>query len=205
MDRVADYSNLLCDFLSHLSLGVNDDNIRISRKHKVCNFTFAGKGFTRTGYTQDKRIAVQKTFAVGNYHIVANSILPVIDAVFMSDLLNLERHKHRQAFGSQRSCCLYLFTADRQYGIKPVGLLKFQNGKLAQMPSCRRKYGFCIRIKLFFAVRHVRHCNGGTHHSLIAGGKVIQKFLAFFTLKLHIIRNNRRKIVVLILLSLPVG
>ena len=29
-----------------LSLGVNDDNIRIPRKHKVGNLTFAGKGFT---------------------------------------------------------------------------------------------------------------------------------------------------------------
>ena len=153
-----------------LSLGVNDDNIRISRKHKVCNFTFAGKGFTRTGHTQDKRITVQKTFAVGNNHIVADGILPVIDAVFMSDLLNLERHKHRQAFGSQRSCRLYLFTADRQYGIKPVGLLKFQNGKLAQVPSCRRKYGFCICIKLFFAVCHMSYCNGSAHHTLIACG-----------------------------------
>ena len=119
------------------SLRINDDNIRIARKHKVCNLTLSGKGFTRTGYTENKGITVEQAFTVSDNHIVADGVLPVIDAVFVRHLLNLEGHKYRKTFGSQRSCCLNLFATDRKYGIKSVGLLKFQNGKLAQVPSCR--------------------------------------------------------------------
>ena len=155
---------------SIFALGINDNNIRIACKHKICNLALSGKGFTRAGHAENKRVAVEQTLAVCNNHIVADGVLPVVDTMLMRDLLNLKRHKYRKAFGCQCSCSLNLFTPDGKHGVKPVGLLEFQNGKLTQMPSCRRKDCFCICVKLFFAVCHVSHCNGCTHHTLIAGG-----------------------------------
>ena len=70
MDRVADYSNLLCDFLSHLGFRVADDNIVVRNEESVCHFPFRGKGFTASRRPQDKPIRVFKLLAVAEYHVV---------------------------------------------------------------------------------------------------------------------------------------
>ena len=72
------------------------------------------------------------------------------------------------------------------------------------MLSCSRKHRFCIEIKLFLCIRRNYHRYDRKHHSLVTGGKVIKELFGFLALKLHIIRDNRTEIVVLILLALPI-
>ena len=50
----------------------------------------------------------------------------------------------------------------------------------------------------------MHHSQHGEHHSLVTGRKVIKELLAFFSLLLQVIRYNGRKVVVLVLLSLPI-
>ena len=72
------------------------------------------------------------------------------------------------------------------------------------MLSGNRLYGFRICVQLLLGIcskHHRQHCE---HHALITSGQVVKKFLAFLALKLHIIRNNSREVVVRILAALPV-
>ena len=73
------------------------------------------------------------------------------------------------------------------------------------MFSCTLHNAFGVRVKLFFRVRRVDNRDECRNHPLISCHKVIEKVPAFHSLTLHIIRNRRRKVVVLILLSLPIG
>ena len=72
------------------------------------------------------------------------------------------------------------------------------------MLSCGSQESFCIIVELLFGVSRMHHRQHGKHHSLVTGRKVIKKLLAFFSLLLQVIRYNGRKIVVLVLLSLPI-
>ena len=49
--------------------------------------------FAAAGYAEDKGITVQKLFAVGNNHILADNILPVVDTVlaFMPGFTHLQK------------------------------------------------------------------------------------------------------------------
>ena len=188
-----------------LTLRVDDDNVGIAVEHQIGDLALACERFTGTGNTEDERITVEQIPAVGNDHVIADSVLTVVDTALMPDLLYLERHKYRKAFGSQGTKHIDLSAADGKNGIQTVHLLIFQNRKLAQMPSCGRKQSLRIGIELFFGIRRVNECDRRAHHALVAGCQVIEEFLALFALQLHIIGNDGRKVVVLILLSLPVG
>ncbi|MPN60980.1 hypothetical protein SDC9_208714 [bioreactor metagenome] len=73
------------------------------------------------------------------------------------------------------------------------------------MLTRRRENGVGIAVELFLCVGGDNHRNHRKHHTLVAGRQIIKKFLAFFALQFHVIRDNSREVVVLILLSLPVG
>ena len=72
------------------------------------------------------------------------------------------------------------------------------------MLSGNRLYGFRICVQLLLGICSKHHCQHCEHHALITSGQVVKKFLAFLALKLHIIRNNSREVVVRILAALPV-
>lgn len=80
----------------------------------------------------------------------------------------------------------------------------FDQDIIMHMLSGNRLYGFRICVQLLLGIcskHHRQHCE---HHALITSGQVVKKFLAFLALKLHIIRNNSREVVVRILAALPV-
>lgn len=72
------------------------------------------------------------------------------------------------------------------------------------MLSGNRLYGFRICVQLFLGICSKHHRQHREHHALITSGQVVKEFLAFLALKLHIIRNNSREVVVRILAALPV-
>ena len=62
-----------------------------------------------------------------------------------------------------------------------------------------------IIVQLFLAICRMHYRDHRKHHALVSGGQVIQKFLGFLSLLLHVVGDNGRKVVVHVLLSLPVG
>ena len=60
------------------SFGVDDYNVCIAGEHLIDNLSLCRKGLTAARYAQDKLIAVEKLLAVGNNHILADYILPII-------------------------------------------------------------------------------------------------------------------------------
>ncbi len=96
------------------------------------HLALCGKGFTATGYTENKGVAVQKLLAVCDNHIVADDILTVVDTVLMENILHPERNKYRKAFRCQCSEASIFLTPEGHYRVKPVYLLKSQKRQLAQ-------------------------------------------------------------------------
>lgn len=140
LTRCGDVDDLSAERLNKrriLTLRVDDDNVRVPVQHEVGNLALAGKRLTGAGYAEDERVAVEQAATVGDDHIVADRVLPVVDAALVSDLLYLEGHEDREAFGCQRSQHVDLSAPDGQHRIQPIHLLKLQNGKLTEMPSCR--------------------------------------------------------------------
>ena len=73
------------------------------------------------------------------------------------------------------------------------------------MLSSHGEYGFGVAVKLLLGVGGDGQGHYREHHPLVSGGEIVQKLLALFPLKLHIIGNYGAEIVVGILAALPVG
>ena len=100
-----DFNDLAAQALdqrSVLGFWVNDDNIVVCGQRDLCDLALGGKGFTGTGDAEDKAVAVQKLLAVGQNKILGDGVLPVVDAVPVSNFLRLERHEHGEGFCGQR-------------------------------------------------------------------------------------------------------
>lgn len=92
MDRVADYSNLLCDFLSHLGLGVADDNVIVSNEKHVGDLPLCGKALAASGRTKDEAVGVLETLAVYHDEVVRQRVQPAVQG-FLAILKQLLRGK----------------------------------------------------------------------------------------------------------------
>ena len=73
------------------------------------------------------------------------------------------------------------------------------------MLTCSGKDSLGIAVQLLLGVCSVDHGDNCEHHSLVTSGQVIQEFLGLLSLLLHIVRNNRREVVIAVLTTLPVG
>jgi len=93
----------------------------------------------------------------------------------------------------------------RQHRVQPVLLLPAQRRKLAKVLTRRGVERFGVAVELLLIVRQMHQCHQPEHHSLVAGGQVVQHFFGFLALEFHIVRNCRGKIVVGVLAALPVG
>ena len=187
------------------TLWVNDDYIGIRvGQNDIRHFFLCSKGFSCTRHTENKGIAVKELPAVGDNHIFADDILTVIHTIFVVDFLHSERDKHCKALCCEGTQGIYLPYTKWQSCIQSVHLLIFQHRKLAQMLSCGSQESFCIIVELLFGICRMHHRQHSKHHSLVTGRQIVQKFLAFLSLLFQVIRNNGRKIVVLVLLPLPI-
>ena len=142
--------------------------------------------------------------AVCNDHIFADHILPVIHTVLVIDFLHTEGDKYRKALCGKGTQGVNLADTKGQGGIQSIHLLIFQYRKLAQVLSGGGKKCFRIIVKLLFRFCRMHHCQNSKHHPLVTGRQIVQKFLAFLSLLFKVVGNNCRKVIVLVLLSLPV-
>ena len=188
-----------------LPFGVDDDNICIAGEHLIDDLTLCGKGLAAARHAEDKLVAVEKLPAVGNDHILGNDILPVVNAVFVVDVLHPEWDKHRKALGGEGAEGVDLPSAEGHHRIQPVKLLELQHTELAKVLSCGGQQGFGVAVKLLLAVRRVYHRKDGEHHTLVTGGQVIEKLLHLLALLFKVIGNLCGEVVVGVLSALPVG
>ena len=61
--------------------GVDDDNVVVRGQRDLRDLALGCKGFAGAGDTEDKAVAVQKLFAVGQNKILGDGVLPVVNAV----------------------------------------------------------------------------------------------------------------------------
>ena len=134
-----------------------------------------------------------------------NSVLSVIDAALVHYLLCLERKKHCQRLCVESSEAVDLPDTKGENGIETVRLLPLKDSHLAVSAFCNGLNTFSIEIELLLAVRRDGKGNKTEHHALITGRKICKEFFRLSPLKLHIVRDYSREVIVLVLFSLPVG
>ena len=81
-----------------LGFRVDDDNVVVRGQCDFRDLALGGKGFAGAGDAENEAVTVQKFLAVGKDEILGDGILPVVDAVSVTDLLRLERHEHGEGF-----------------------------------------------------------------------------------------------------------
>ncbi len=94
--------------------GVDDDNVVIRGQRDLRDLALGCKGFTGAGDAENKAVAVEQLFSVCQNEIFGDRVLPVVDAVPVSNLLRLERHKHSEGFCGQRPQCIDTPQTERQ-------------------------------------------------------------------------------------------
>ena len=107
------------------SFRVNNHNICIRRKKKIYHFFLCGKGFARTGYTENKAITVEQKLSVYNNHIFRYNIYALKYASVMLDFLNFKRHKNSKALCCKSTPCFNSIYSYRKCSIKSLELLIF--------------------------------------------------------------------------------
>ena len=102
-----------------------------------------------SGDSEDEGITVQQVPPVCDQHVLADLILPVIDAMaVIIDLLCRKRHEYRKALGRQSAEYVALPDAEGQRSHESVPLLKPQHGQIANVFSCDGHDRFRIVLQL---------------------------------------------------------
>ena len=65
--------------------------------------------------------------------------------------------------------------------------------------------GFRIAVQLLLGIGQMDHGHQAEHHPLVPVGQIVQHFLGFLPLLLHIVGQNSGEVVGGVLLPLPVG
>ena len=191
--------------IAELRLRVENENVILGGKRNLHDFFLGAHALAGTGHAQTETVAVEQQAAIRHDHVLADGVLPVVQTVRLHDFLCAERNQHGGAFGGKGSQGLDFPQPVRQHGVQPVLLLPAQRGKLAQVLTRRgvERFGVAVKLLLIVCQMHKRH--QPEHHSLVAGGQVVQHFFGFLALQLHIVWNRGSKIVVGVLAALPVG
>ena len=191
--------------IAELRLRVEDEDVILGRKRDLHDFFLGAHTLAGTRNAQTKTVAVEQQAAIRYDHVLADSVLPIIQTVRLHDFLRTERNQHGGAFGGERAQGLDFSQSIRQHRVQPVLLLPAQRRKLAQVLTRRGVERFGIAVELLFAVSQMHQRQQPEHHPLVAGCQIVQHLLGFLALEFHIVRNCRGKIVVGVLAALPVG
>ena len=188
-----------------LRFRVDDDNVVIRGQRDLRDLALGGKGFAGAGDTENEAIAVQKLLAVGQNKILGDGVLPVVDAVPVSNFLRLERHKHSEGFCRECPQRVNAPQTERQRGDQAILLLKAQFRQLAQVLARNGLERFGVAVQFLFAVCQMHERDHGEQHPLVAGREIVQHLAGFLALLLQIVRHNSGEVLVAVLPALPVG
>ena len=116
------------------------------------DFLFRAHALAGAGHAKAEAVAVEQQAAVGNNHIFADGVLPIVQTVRLHDFLRPERNQHGGAFGGERAQGLDFSQTIRQHRVQTVLLLPAQHGKLTQVLARRGVKRFGVAVQLFLAV-----------------------------------------------------
>ena len=190
---------------AEFGFGVQDEDIVIGGQGDADDLLLGGEGFAGAADAQTKAVPVEELAAVCHNHVLGNSVLPVVDAAALEDLLGAEGNQHRSALRGQGTQGMDLPQAIRQNGVQAILLLPAQSAHLAQMLSGHGEDGFGVRVQLLLGVGQMHQRHQAEHHPLVSVGEVVQHLLGFLPLLLHIVGQHGGEVVGGVLLPLPVG
>ena len=190
---------------AEFGFGVQDEDIVIGGQGDADDLLLGGEGFAGAADAQTKAVPVEEFAAVRHDHVLGNSVLPVVDAAALEDLLSAEGNQHRSALCGQGTQSMDLPQAIGQNGIQAIFLLPAQRAHLAQMLSGHSEDGFGIRVQLLLGVGQMHQRHQAEHHPLVSVGEVVQHLLGFLPLLLHVVGQHSGEVVGGVLFPLPVG
>ena len=82
MDRAAFTRNTLRDFVSHLGLGIADDDVIIRNQEGVGNLTLGAEGFAGTGGSQNQAVGVLELLPVHHDEVLGQGVQAVVEGFF---------------------------------------------------------------------------------------------------------------------------
>ena len=191
--------------IAELGLWVENEDVILGGERDLHDFFLGAHTLAGTRNAQTEAVAVEQQAAIRHDHVLADSVLPIVQTVRLHDFLCAERNQHGGAFSGKSSQGLDFPQPVRQHRVQPVLLLPAQRGKLAQVLTRRGVERFGVAVELLLAVGQMHQCHQSEHHPLVAGRQVVEHLLGLLALQLHIVRNCRGKIVVGVLAALPVG
>ena len=103
---------------NHIGVGVGEDDVR--------HFLLCRERLACTRHAEDKGVTIEQMAAVGDYHVLGDNILPVINVVLMVDFLHPKGDKYRKALRGEGAESVNLPHAKGQGGRDKDGLLKIR-------------------------------------------------------------------------------
>ena len=190
---------------AEFGFGIQDENIVIGGQGDADDLLLGREGFAGAADAQTKAVPVEELAAVRHNHVLGNSVLPVVDAAALENLLGAEGNQHRSALGGQGTQGMDLPQPIGQNGVQTILLLPAQRAHLAQMLSGNGEDGFGIRVQLLLGVGQMHQRHQAEHHPLVSVGEVVQHLLGFLSLLLHVVWQHSGEVVGGVLFPLPVG
>ena len=116
MDRAAFTRNTLRDFVSHLCLGIADDDVIIRNQEGVGNLTLGAEGFAGTGGAQNQAIGVLELLPVHHNEVLGQGVQTIIEGFFpgLEQLLGGKRNEDGGGTGGQAPLNLDLILGQGQ-------------------------------------------------------------------------------------------
>ena len=170
--------------IAELGLWVENEDVILGGERDLHDFFLGAHTLAGTRNAQTEAVAVEQQAAIRHDHVLADGVLPVVQTIRLHDFLRAKRNQHGGAFGGERAQGLDFPQPIGQHRVQSVFLLPAQRGKLAQVLTRRGVERFGIAVELLFAVSQMHQRHQPEHHSLVAGGQVVQHFFGFLALEL---------------------
>ena len=180
---------------AEFGFGIQNEDIVIGGQGDADDLFLGGEGFAGAADAQTKAVPVEELAAIRHNHVLGNSVLPVVDAASLKDLLGTERNQHRSAFGGESAHGPDTPQAIGQNSVQAVLLLEGEDAQLAQVLSRHRDEGLRVTVQLLLGVRQMYQCHQAEHHPLVSVGEILQHFGGLLLLLLHVVGQHGGKVV----------
>ena len=177
MDRAAFTRNTLRDFVSHLGLGIADDDVIIRNQEGVGNLTLGAEGFAGTGGSQNQAVGVLELLPVHHDEVLGQGVQAVVKRFLsgLEQLLGGERDEDGGGTGGQAPLNLNLVLGQGQAGHEALLLLIVQPAEIAVVllgnAGCLENVGF----QFLLGAARVQDQERDQEHTLVLALQLLQQ------------------------------
>lgn len=177
MDRAAFTRNTLRDFVSHLGLGIADDDVIIRNQEGVGNLTLGAEGFAGTGGSQNQAVGVLELLPVHHDEVLGQGVQAVVKRFLsgLEQLLGGERDEDGGGTGGQATLNLNLVLGQGQAGHEALLLLIVQPAEIAVVllgdAGCLEDVGF----QFLLGAARVQDQERDQEHTLVLALQLLQQ------------------------------